>query len=159
MRPEDRSARREVSACGTALYGLLPVPATWLWCPQPWPSPAFWHWGGEVQKPQAESRALTRTRCPFQAPRFSCFLLEVLGQACFLSRSDCTEGSIIFASRFTFKKQNVTVCVCVCAFPFLWVLSRMLWLCVKVYEMIYRLFDISQKLTLGNKLNLDLFYD
>ena len=113
MRPEDRSARREVSACGTALYGLLPVPATWLWCPQPWPSPAFWHWGGEVQKPQAESRALTRTRCPFQAPRFSCFLLEVLGQACFLSRSDCTEGSIIFASRFTFKKQNVTVCVCV----------------------------------------------
>lgn len=65
--------------------------------------------GGEVQ----ESCALTRTCCPFQAPRFSCFLLEVLGQACFLSRSDCPEGSIIFASRFTFKKQNVTVCVCV----------------------------------------------
>lgn len=69
--------------------------------------------GGEVQKPQGESRALTRTCCPFQAPRFSCFLLEVLGQACFLSCSDCPEGSIIFASRFTFKKQNVTVCVCV----------------------------------------------
>ena len=56
------------------------------------------------------------------------------------------------------KKLMWSMCVCVCV-SFLWVLSTMLWLCVKVYEMIQRLLDISQELPLGSKLNLHLFYD
>ena len=155
MRPGDRSALREVSGCGT---GLRPVRSRPSYpgvasaaptCPCPL----------ALGKPQAESPALTCPRCPFQVPGLSCSLIEELWQASFLSRSDCTEWSIYLPADSPFKKPYViNVCVCVCV-SFLWVLSTMLWLCVKVYEMIQRLLDISQELPLGSKLNLHLFYD
>lgn len=90
--------------------GLLPSTSYLVWCLQPWPAPAFGT-GWVRSKPQAESCELTCT-CTLSSPSSSCFLLEVLRQACFWGHSDCTEWSTVFASRFTFKNKCDHLCVC-----------------------------------------------